>query len=242
MPRTHRLPDLLGALAGIAFALLLYIGISMINSPRAATDQELVKWWTDGGVLRDLLVSMQLKLVSIACFLVFLAQLRARLRAVDPESPWLDLVYGAGIAFVATFSIHAISRGLIAHAVRFGGDPLPGPDTLRYATQFSDAAFGFVAVPVLTLTVVAASLMILQTGALSRVVGWLGLVVSVLSLVIIALQTGSSVRAGWATPLILIWVIGVSTQLFRARGARVVSAAASPGMASSQPQGLVSQR
>jgi hypothetical protein len=236
MPHTHRLSDRLGALAGVAFALLIFLSVAMIDPLRRATDQELLAWWADGGLLRDSVVSMHLKLGGMACFLVFLAQLRARLRAADPENPWLDLVYGAGITFVATFSLSAIARPLIAQAVRSGGEPLPGPDTLRYATEFTQVAFGVVAIPFATLTVAAASLVILQTGALSRLVGWLGLVVAALCVIMIALQAGP-----WATPLILIWTTGASTQLFRGRGARVASADASPGMAQRQPQGLVSQ-
>ncbi len=65
MPRTHRLPDLLGALAGIAFALLIFFSVAMIDPLHRATDQELLAWWTDGGLLRDSLVSMQLKLLGM---------------------------------------------------------------------------------------------------------------------------------------------------------------------------------
>jgi hypothetical protein len=180
---------------------------------------------------------MYLRLIGTACFLVFIAQLRSRLRAADPENPWLDLVHGAGIAFVATFSLGAIARPLIALAFRSGREPLPGPDTLRYASEFYIAAFGYVSIPFVAMTIAAASLVILQTRALSRVVGWLGLVVAGLSLLMAALGMGP-----WASPLIFIWAIGASTQLFRARGAQAASAAASPGPTQVQPQGLVSQR
>ena len=234
MPRNHRLPDVIGAVAGIAFALLIFFSVAMIDPLRRATDQELQVWWSDGGLLRDSVVSMYLKLVGMACFLIFIAQLRARLHAADPDSPWLDLMYGAGITFVATFSLGAIARPLIAQAVRSGGEPLPGLDTLRYATEFTQVAFGFVSIPFAALAIAAASLAIAQTGALSRLVAWPGLVVAALSLLLAILGMGP-----FASPLILLWTIGASSQLFRARETRAVVAAAAPGMAH-QSQGLAS--
>jgi hypothetical protein len=235
MPHTHRLPDSIGAFAGIAFALLIFLSVAMIDPLRRATDQELREWWTNGNLLRDSVVSMYLKLIGMACFLVFIAQLRTRLRAADPESPWLDLMYGAGITFVATFSLSALARPLIAMAVRSGNEPLPGPDTLRYATEFTQVAFGYVAIPFAALAIAAASAAILQTGALSRPVAWSGLAVAALSLLAVILGMGP-----FATPLILLWTVGASSQLFRARRVQAVPTGASPGLAQSQAQGLVS--
>jgi hypothetical protein len=206
----------------------------LIDPLRGATDQELQAWWTNSGILRDSVVAMQLRLIGTACFLIFIAQLRSRLRAADPENPWLDLVQGAGIAFVATFSVGGITRPLIALMVRSGSDPLPGPDTLRYASEFYTVAFGYVSIPFVAITIAAASLVILQTSALSRVVGWLGLVVATLSLVMAVLGMGP-----WASPLIFIWAIGASSQLFRARRAQAAPTVAPPGLAH-QAQGLVS--
>lgn len=234
MQSTSRQTDRIGALAGIAFTLLFFFSVAMIDPVRRATDDELRAWWTDSTQLSGSVVSMYLKLLGMACFLVFSVQLRNRLRAADPENPWLDLINGAAISFVATFSLGAIARPLIALGVRSGGEPLPGPDTLRYATEFTQIAFGYVSIPFVALTIAAASLVILQTRALSRMVGWLGLVVAALSLVVVVVGMGPL-----ASPLIWIWTIGASSQLFRVRGARALSTSAAPGMAQ-QPQGLAS--
>jgi len=235
MPRTGQVSDRIGAIAGVAFAMLFFLSVFVANPVHGETDQLLLEQWTDGGVRRDLIVSMFLMLLAGPCFLVFVSQLRARLRAAEPESAWGDLVHGTGVVFVATLSITAFSRGLIAQAVRFGGEPLPSPDTLRYATAFSDAAFGLASIPFATLAVATASTLILQTGAMSRWVGWLGLGVTALSLGTIVLLIGP-----FATPLIAIWVLVASVQLFRARRTRVVPADASQGIALSQPPSLVS--
>jgi len=237
MPRTHRGSDRIGALGGVAFAALLFLSVFAAEPVRRATDQQLLAGWANSGLRRDLIVSMVLMLLAGPCFLVFLAPLRDRLRAADPGSPWTDLVHGAGVVFVATLAVTAASRGLIAQAVRFGGEPLPGPDTLRYATQFSDAAFGLAAIPFATLVVAAASLLSLRTGALARWVGWVGLGVTTLSLVSIALLIGPL-----ATPLVALWVLAASAQLFRARETRVVPVEASPAPAHDRPQGALTQR
>jgi len=237
MPLAHRRSDRIGALGGIAFAALLFLSVFAAEPLRRVTDQQLLTGWAAGGLRRDLIASMVLMLLAGPCFLVFLAPLRDRLRAADPENPWLDLVHGAGLVFVATLTITACSRGLIAQAVRFGGEPLPGPDTLRYATQFSDAAFGLAAIPFAALLVAAASLLALRTGALARWVGWVGLGVAALSLVSVALLVGPL-----ATPLIALWVLAVSAQLFRARETRAAHAETSPVLPQGQPQGALTPR
>jgi len=226
MPRTTPKPDLLGAIAGIAFAVLLFGSVFVVDPLTKATDQELREWWADGGLRRDLLLSTYLRLLAGPCFLVFLTRLRARLRTNDLDGTWSDITYGAGLAFVAMLTLSTFSRGLIAQAVRFADEPIPGPDTLRYATQFSLEAYGLGAIPFATMVVAAASLVILRTGALPRWVGWFGLVVTALSLVAVGLLIGA-----FATPLILLWVVGVSAQLFRTHEIPVTSPATSPAMA-----------
>lgn len=235
MSGTTQASGKIGAIAGVAFAVLLFLSVAMFNSLRAVTDQELMEGWTDGGFRRDSLVSMYLMLLAAPCFLVFVSQLRARLRAVAPENSLVDLMYGAGIVFVSALSMTAFSRALIAQTIRFWDEPLPGPDTLRYATSFSQSAFAVVAIPFATMVVATASIMILMSGVMSRWLGWLGLAVTVLSLVAIVLLMGPL-----ATPLILVWVLGASALLFRSRGTPATAVEMVPGVAQAQPPGLMS--
>lgn len=225
MSGTGQASGKIGAIAGVAFAVLLFLSVAMFNSLRGVTDQELMEGWTDGGLRRDSIVSMYLMLLAAPCFLVFVSQLRARLRALIPENSLVDLMYGAGIVFVSALSMTAFSRALIAQAVRFWDEPLPGPDTLRYATSFSQSAFAVVAIPFATIVVATASIMILMSGAMSRWLGWLGLAVTVLSLVTIVLLMGPL-----ATPLILIWVVGASALLFQHHEPDVTTSNALPSV------------
>lgn len=215
----------IGSVAGVAFAVLLFLSVAWFNSLHGVSDQELMKGWTDGGLRHDSMISMYLMLLAAPCFLVFITQLRSRLRSWSLENWLVDLVFGAGLLFVAGLSITAFTRALIAQEVRFRDEPLPGPDTLRVVTSFSSNAFGLVAIPFATIAVAAASIMILQSGAMSRWLGWFGLAVSALSLVAVVLLAGPL-----ATPLILIWVVGASVLLFRTHGTPVTTPAAVIGV------------
>jgi hypothetical protein len=224
MERSNPLSDIVGALAGVAFALLFFVSLAVIDPLREATNQELLDWWSDGGNRDNLRISMYTMLLAGPLFLVFLTRLRARLQAAEQGSGWTALVFAAGIVFVATLGIRAVFRGVIVQAVEFRGEPapaggvsIPGPELLRYVAAVADASMGLVVIPFATLVVVAASALVLKTRPFGRWVGWLGLVVGALSLVLIALLMGP-----WASPLILIWVLAASFELVRTRGARAV--------------------
>jgi hypothetical protein len=218
MTRMTQLPGKTGALAGFAFAVLLFVSVAAVDPLRHATDQQLLDWWQDGGIRRDSLISMYSRLLSSLCFLVFLVHLRARMKEASPTSLWSDVATGAGLVFVATLSMGSISRGLIAQSVRFGDDPLPGPDMLRYVTQMSSEAYGLVAMPFATVVVAATSFMVLQSGAMARWIGWLGLVVTALSAACILMLLGAL-----STPLIIIWVMAVGTQFLREPRAEMIA-------------------
>jgi hypothetical protein len=230
MNRSSPLSDILGAIAGVAFALLFFVSLAAVDPLREASNQELLDWWSDGTNRDTLHVSMYAMLLAGPCFLVFLTRLRARLLAAEPADGWTALVFAAGIVFVATHSVRAVFRGVIVHAVEFRGEPapvggasLPGPDLLRFVAAVGDASMGLVVIPLATLLVVAASALILRTRPFGRWVGWLGLVVAALSLALIGLLMGP-----WASPLILIWVLAASAELVRTRGAGVVSVESPP--------------
>jgi hypothetical protein len=233
MNRSSPLSDIVGAAAGVAFAMLFFVSLAAIDPLREATNQEILDWWSDSGNRDNLLVSMYTMLLSGPAFLVFLTRLRARLRAAEQADGWTALMFAAGVVFVATLSIRAIFRGVIVEAVQFKGEPvpaggasLPGTDLLRYVTAVADASLGLVVIPFATLLVVAASALILRTRPFGRWVGWLGLVVAALSLVMVVLLMGP-----FASPLILIWVLATSVELVRTRGAQAASAEAPYGEA-----------
>lgn len=215
MHRTSPLSSTLAALAGVAFAFFFFGSVFIFDPLRDATDQELLARWSDAGKQRDNIISMYFLVVAAPLFLVFLAGLCRRLRpAGELAESWTGLVFGAGVAFAALLAVTAISRGVIAQSIRFSDEPIPGPDTLRYATALSQAAFAIGAVPFATIAVATASAIIVRTGVLARWLGWLGFVVTAGTLAFVVLLIG-----GFSIPLIALWTVAASFVIWRTRHA-----------------------
>jgi hypothetical protein len=121
-----------GALAGLAFSFLFFMGTAMLDIPHGVSDQKLVAWWADSGHQTATVVSMYLFILAGLCFLVFLMKLRSRLLTAEGGTGELtSLVVASGAVFVALLSVAAASRGLIGFAIKANNESLPGADTLR---------------------------------------------------------------------------------------------------------------
>ena len=124
-----------GALAGLAFAFLFFMGTAMLDLPHGVSDEKMVAWWQDSGHQVSAVVSMYLFVLAGLCFLVFLAKLRSRLLAAEGGTGELtSLVVAGGVVFVAMLFVAAAARGGIGLAIKSPGDDelLPAADTLRY--------------------------------------------------------------------------------------------------------------
>ena len=217
MNHTKCLSDTVGAIAGVAFSVLLMAAFWSLDPLRDASDAELVAWWTNSANLRDNVLSMYFMLACVPCFLVFLVTLRRRLASAEGEGAALSsFVFAAGLCFAAAVLIGGTARGLIAQSVKFGDEPLPGPDTLRYMTAFSMAIFGLVAMPAAAITVGAASWLIVRTRVMSVWLGWAGFVAAGLVAVATAFLMGP-----FTAPVIMLWVVAASFGLWRTREAPV---------------------
>ena len=173
-------------------------------------------------------------MLAAASFLVFLAALRTRLDTSGRHAAWSGLVSGAGIVFAAMLTVSAIIRGAIPAAIRFNDDPVPGPDTLRFSTELQHGLFGQAAIPFALIAVAVSSILILRRGNLSRWIGWLGVGVTVVRLGLVTFLMGS-----FATPLILVWVVGTSAHLCRTRGASEQATSAGSDVARAEPHGIM---
>ena len=76
----------IGALAGVASVVLLFLTVAMVDTPRQATDAELVTWWSDDANLTSVLTSTYLLVAAGLCFLVFFSSLRAASLRADGGS------------------------------------------------------------------------------------------------------------------------------------------------------------
>lgn len=203
----------IGALAGLAFALLLFVGIAMLDIPQSASDRELVAWWSDGGHQTTAVLSMYLFVLAGLCFLVFLVKLRSRLLAAEGGDGQLTaLVVVAGAVFVAMLFVAAASRGLVAFAVKSpaNDESLPGADTLRYAPQLGYAITGTGGVLAAALTIATTSWLTVRTSVFGRWLAWIGAVATLIVIVATALLSGI-----FAMPAIFVWTLATSLALWR---------------------------
>ena len=211
--RSSYLNDTLVALAGVGFAVLLLFAFATVDPLSGATDQEITAWWADPENQRDSALSMYFMIGAAGCFLVFLAGVRGRLASAEGgPAPFTGLVFAAGISFAAVLLVTDISRGAIAHSVRFGDETLPDAGTLRAFTTFSQVGLGLVGMPRAALMVGSASWLILRTKAFGAWLGWAGVVVAV-----VILGFSVALIGPWASPLLQLWVVAASVELWRTR-------------------------
>jgi hypothetical protein len=212
MPRSSHLADRLGAVAGVAFVVLIFVSVAVADPQRGVSDQELQRWWADSGNRNSFVLSMYTLLLASPLFLVFVSRLRMRMRAADAAG-WVDTVFACGIVVATALGVCAVLRGVVASSVRFADEPLPGVDTLRFATDLAYSAWDLVILFVAVLVAVA-SILSLLTRALPRWLGWLGVPVVLGSAILLAAHS-----APLAIPLLHIWVLATSVQLWRAPAA-----------------------
>jgi hypothetical protein len=208
--------DRLGAVAGLAFAVLFFLGFAMLNIPRGASDQKLVAWWSDGGNQVIAVVSMYFYIVAGLCFLVFLVKLRSRLLAGEGATGELtSLVVASGAVFVAMLFVAAASRGVIGYAIKSPGDKesLPGADTLRYLPQTGYAALGAAGLLAAAVAMATTSWLIVRTAVFGRWLAWVGAAAAILVVVANVALVGAL-----AMPVMCLWALATSVAMWR--GAR----------------------
>ena len=208
MPRSARLADTIGAVAGVAFAFLLFASVAAVDSLRGASDQELQTWWADSGNRNNLIISMYALLAAGPLFLLFVSRLRTRLRAAG-ETGWSDAAFAFGIVVSTALGVIAILRGVIAASMRFDDEPLPGVDTLRFQTSLAYATWDLVILFAVVLVAIV-SILALTTRVLPRWVGWLGVPFTVVGAVLLVTH-----RAPLSIPLLILWMQANSVNLFR---------------------------
>ncbi|MET0939329.1 MAG: hypothetical protein ABWY51_08925 [Gaiellaceae bacterium] len=213
-PTTRTAGRRLGALAGLAFTFLFFMGTATLNIPHGASDAKLLAWWADSGNQTTAIVSMYLFIVAGLCFLLFLTKLRSRLLAAEGGTGELtSLVVASGAVFVAMLLVAAASRGVIGFAVKSPGDSesLPGADTLRYLPQTGYAALGIGGLLAATVAMATTSWLIVRTAVFGRWLAWLGAATALVIVVAAAALVGML-----AIPAMLIWVLAVSVAMWRA--------------------------
>jgi len=204
-----------GALAGLAFAFLFFMGTAMLDIPHGVSDEKLVAWWSDSGHQLTTVLSMYSFVLAGLCFLVFLVQLRPRLLAAEGGTGVLtNLVVASGVVFVAMLFVAATARGVIGFAIKSPVDEsLPGPDTLRYLPQIGYAALGAGGLLAAAVAMATMSWLIVRTAVFGRWLAWVGAAAALLTVGASAALSGVI-----AIPAMLVWALATSVAMWR--GAR----------------------
>ena len=197
------------ALAGVASAVLFFLGTAAVDQPRG-TDAELVDWWSDSGNQITAAASMYLFIAAALSFLGFLTHLIARLNTTDGGGQLSRLAFASGVFFSTMLAVAAAFRGVVGKAVAFNDQPMPDVHTLRYLTQMSSVTLGVLATLGAAVTIIVVSYAILRTGAFRRWLAWLGILAAVVLLASQATFVGEL-----AIPAVLIWTVAASVAIWR---------------------------
>ena len=207
----------LGALAGLAFAFLFFMGTAMLNIPHGVSDAKLVAWWADSGNQVTAVASMYLFVLAGLFFLLFLIKLRSCLLVAEGGTGELtSLVVVGGAVFVAILFVAAAARGGIGFALKSPGvnEPLPGADTLRYFPTIGYAALGTGGLLAAAVAIATTSWLIVRTAVFGRWLAWVGAGAALLIVVASVALVGML-----AIPAMLIWVLAMSVAMWRGAGA-----------------------
>jgi hypothetical protein len=215
----HRLDTPRAAgIAGLVFSVLFVVAILLTRSHPAggSTAAEIASFYLEQDAGRIALFGLYLVPFAGIAFLWFIAAIRAHLG--EREDRFFATVFlGSGLLFVVMLFAASAAAGSLLAAVKYRGQPVPGPDTVVFARALAFVfllIFGVRAAAVFMLVV---STIGRRTGFLPRwlvVAGYLGGVVFLFTVTYVEL-------------LVLIfpaWVTAVSVVILHAGGRRLSGA------------------
>jgi hypothetical protein len=197
------------AAAAIVFALGLFWTVASVDVPHEPSDAELLQWWQQSGNRMSGLASGLSAITAAVSFPVVLNYLR-RLTAASRAPQWLAFARTMGAAVTAVWLVTGAARTTIGHLVDVMNEPLPRVDVLRFATALNYTLLGLSGMAVLSLAMLAVSVVVLRTDVLGRWVGYLGMVCGVIILGAVLAQYGAI-----ATLLAILWAIFLAVAIWR---------------------------
>jgi hypothetical protein len=195
------------AAAGILFALLLGLALSLITISAPSNPAAAGAWLTDPA--RRLAVVIALNLVPFAgiAFLWFIGVVRDRIGQREDRF-FASVFLGSGLLFVAMlFAAAAFAGGLIANAAA-GSAAAPGPDTLAGGRQITSLLLHVYAMRMAAVFTMSTATITLRTQVVPRWIGILGFAVAVVLLVSVGLTV-------WVELLFPAWILLLSVDILR---------------------------
>jgi hypothetical protein len=208
-----------GAVAGIAFAVLFGVSVTILTSTMADVTEESGAWLE--GNTRSIKFALALVPFAGLFFLWFIAVARERLGRFEDQF-FSTVFIGSGLLFLAMVFAAAASAGAMVAA--YAGDPSGFADssTYAYARQMIAQIFSVYALRMAAIFQISQATLWLRTGVMPR---WMALLTFPVALVLLFTFT----QAQWVILVFPGWVLLVSLYIL------VVSLRRGPGAIADAP-------
>ena len=204
--------DRWGPIAGIAFVILLFVGLNLAVSDLPSGDDPVSKflsYYNDSGKRAQAIVGGYLMVLAGLFFLWFIASLRVRLLAVEGAPGRLtSIAFAGGLALTVFIMLAGVTFISIAGDISFGGEKFTSPDAARYLPELGYPILVICGAFAAIAMIDAASILIVRTGVLPQWIGWFGFLAAIVLLVGV-----------FFVPMValLLWVLFVSVAMLRSR-------------------------
>jgi hypothetical protein len=120
--------------AGLVFSLLFVVAVLLArrHPGRGSTAAEIASFYLDQDAGRVVLFGLYLVPFAGIAFLWFIAAIRAHLGEREDRF-FATVLLGSGLLFVAMLFVASAAAGSLLAAVKYQGQPVPGPDTVVFA-------------------------------------------------------------------------------------------------------------
>ena len=199
----------IAALAAAVLGLSLFLTVAVIDVPHGAGDAELMRWWQQqsnrtSGILSGLAA------IGVALSFPVVAGYVFRLHRAARTPSWRDFARSMVTAVTALWLVTGAVRAAIGRFVDVSDEQLPGPDTLRLATALNYSLLGLSGMAVLSLSILAISVLVLRAGVLARWVGYVGFGCGLPMLASVIAQYGA-----FTTVLGVLWAFCLAVAVWR---------------------------
>lgn len=176
------------AIAGLAFIVLLVLGVFLMGTPDSnAPATEWASYFSDSGNRTQSIISAYLLVLAGLAFIVFLWALRPEFGdPVGIPALLLHISMASGIAFAMLLMAGGLATGAIAGSISFGDAPVPDGN---FAREFEQLGTGLILLPgglAAALSVAALSCASLLEDAWPRWLGIVGIVAAIVLLFSVA--------------------------------------------------------
>ena len=147
------------AVAAALFAVALFMTVASVDVPHDPTDSDLLQWWQQQGNRTSGLAS-GISAICVAVAVAVVMNYLPRLAATERAPQWTAFARSMGAAVTAVWLVTGAARAAVSHLVDVMGEPLPGVDVLRFATALNYTLLGLSGMAVLSLCILAVSIVV----------------------------------------------------------------------------------